>query len=333
MNQQVRTLNTPGLQWWGAIALFAAMLALSGCSREAAPPAASTSATAPPASVPARTAQVLIAAPRPDGAEWLLVDPNSGEARSLGTSPPRAELLALDDSAGDFYYRTGDVLWRDNWRAIERAAVRVAAAPPVTGTLHALWVDAGDGRLRALEMREPTAFEVKGMRAEPPDARPYWALLWVYRDGEWTLQERRPTSWAADGTVGPAVFDDLHKERGRSARSIDDASSCVRLCDESTELPPGVDPGQAEEWRALTYHGGRMVFGVLLGDTWHPVGPVVSQGRMVAPGAGESLRLQLRDDRLLVAPAALPTVAVVIELATGSRRELPTSATPPAWVD
>lgn len=324
-------------------ATCAGALLLAACSRDpaplpqAAPAPASTAASAPsPAANPQR---VLIAAPQAQGVEWRLVDAGSGGSRSLGAAASDVELWALDDSRGDFYFASATAIWRGNWRQQSQPVQppqRLASQPALEGALYAAWVDAGSGGLQAIEMREPKPAEAKRMKADPPDARPYWALLWTLGKDGWTVLEKRSTSWGADGSVGPAVFDDKRKEQGRSARTLDDAASCVKLCDDSVPAPAGVDPGEAQEWRTLPGTG--LLFGVALGDAWHPLGPVLASAadgrtRVLHSGGAEPLRLQWRHNRLLLSAATLPTEASVVDGQSDQRRALGTSATPPAWVD
>lgn len=316
-----------------AVLACVALSLLPACSREPAPlPAAPAAAFA---SVPQH---VLIAADRGQDVEWRLVDAVAGSSSPLGSAPADAELWALDDGPGDFYFAAGNDVWRGNWRSGVSAPQRLASRPASTGPVHAAWIDTGDGALHALEMREPTPAEAKGMKAEPPDARPYWAVLWRLDQGAWSMVARRATSWGSDGSLGPGVFDDLRRERGRSARALDDAASCVRLCDRDAPAPVGVDPAEAQEWRAWPDSDASLVFGVAMGDSWHPVGPVLArdgqgQLRVLLAGGGEALRLQRRQGLLLVSRATLPAAAVVIDLASGAQRTLDSSATSPAWVD
>lgn len=322
------------------VALLALLSIGIGCTRdEPAPPAASRSAAASAAARPAPApALLLLAAADPSGTAWFADDAHGGAARAVGRSAGPATLWAVDDPQGMFYARSGDGLWRGTWRPPEAPMQRVAGLPGAVGELHAAWIDAATGGVRALEMRPATAAEARTMSREPPDARPYWAVLWALQDGVWTSVERRATSWGVDGSVGPAIFDDLRRERGRSARSADDAASCVALCDDTVEAPAGIDPGPAEEWRSLPGSAGRVVFGVALGERWHPVGPVVllqpGQAPLrVAAAQVQGLRLQRRGDWLLVTPAELPATPRLVDLRDGRTRDLRETVTQPVWVD
>lgn len=319
------------------LSCLSALAVLSACSRPDTPAPMATPVASGPVT-PASTARVLVALPQGDGAVWQAIDPATGEARALGEAPRPVELWALDDARGEFYYRGGDAVWRDSWRAAEVAATRMAGLPPVTGVLHAAWVDAADGGLRVLEMHEPSDAEGQDMAPEPPDARPYLARLWAWRDGTWVQLAQRETSWGADGAVGPAVVDDLRQERGRSAQRVDAAAACPDLCEEEADAPTGVVADTAEEWRVLPGSGGRVRFGVALGERWQPVGPVTlgegrGPARLLWPADPQGLRLHRHGDHLLVAPAHPPADAAVVELGTGAQQALPPSLTPPVWVE
>lgn len=318
------------------LALFCIPLFLASCSRPDTPAVTAAASSATASSPPA--AQVLLAEPRGADAAWQRIDPATGQATALGTSPAPVELWALDDDRGEFYFRSGPAVWRDSWRSPDAAATRVAALPPLSGLLHAAWIDAADGGLRVLEMREPEPAEARRMRPEPPDARPYLALVWAWRDGSWVQVARRPTSWGADGAVGPAVADDLRHERGRSARRVDDSAACAMLCEDEAAAPAGVASDTTEDWRVLPGSGGRVRFGVALGDAWQPVGPVTlddggGPARMLWPADPAGLRLHLDGHRLMVAPTGLPAAASVVDLGTNTQRSLPASLTPPVWVE
>lgn len=321
------------------VALLAALLLGLGCTRDEPTPAAAPKPVA--ASAPARAAPapaLLLASADAGGTAWFVEDAAGGPGRAVGKSAGAASLWALDDPQGAFYARSGDGVWRGAWRVPDAPMQRMAGLPGTIGEVQAAWIDASTGGLRALEMRQPTAGEARSMSREPPDARPYWALLWRLQDGAWKTLERRATSWGVDGSVGPAIFDDLRRERGRSARGADDAASCVALCDDTVEAPAGIDPGPAEEWRSLPGSAGRVVFGVALGDRWHPVGPVVllqpGQGpRSVAAAQAQGLRLQRHGDWLLVTSAELPAKPRLVDLRDGSTRDLRETVTQPVWVD
>lgn len=311
-------------------------LILAACSRPDTPVVAATGSRTPAPSPSGP--QVLIAEPRGAEAAWQRVDPVTGQATALGVSSTPVELWALDDDRGEFYFRSGQAVWRDSWRSSDATATRVAALPPLTGLLHAAWVDANDGGLRVLEMREPPPAEAQRMHPEPPDARPYLALVWAWRDGAWVQVAQRPTAWGADGAIGPAVADDLRHERGRSARRADQSAACEALCEDEAAAPMGVASDTTEDWRVLPGSGERVRFGVALGDTWQPVGPVTlddggGQARMLWPADPAGLRLHLDGHRLMVAPTGLPAAAAVIDLDTSTQRLLPTSLTPPVWVE
>lgn len=298
---------------------------------------ATTSATTHPGSSRSQ-GTLLLAYAGAEQSVWLAQNADGSPPRTLGTTPGAATLWALDDTQGVFYARSEDALWQGSWRGAEGSPQRVSGLPPAAGAVHAAWVDAGTGALRALEMLPATAVEARDMLREPPDARPYWAVLWELQAGIWRILERRPTSWGVDGSVGPTIFRDLWRERGRSARAIEEGASCVTLCDESVEAPLGVDAGSAEEWRALPGTEGRVVFGVALGEVWHPVGPVLlrlpGQGaRVVAAGNDQGLHLQRHGDWLLVTPAELPSAPRLIDLRDGSARDLRETLVQPAWVD
>lgn len=311
-------------------------LILAACTRPDAP-AVAAAASAPPA-LPAAGPQVLLAEPRGADAAWQRIDPATGQATALGVSSAPVELWALDDDRGEFYFRSSQAVWRDSWRSSDAPATQVAPLPPLAGLLHAAWVDATDGGLRVLEMREPPPAEARRMHPEPPDARPYLALVWAWRDGAWVQVAQRPTAWGADGAVGPAVADDLRHERGRSARRVDESAACATLCDHEAAAPAGVASDTTEDWRVLPGSGGRVRFGVALGDTWQPVGPVTlddagGAARMLWPADPAGLRLHLDGHRLMVAPTGLPAAASVIDLGTNTQRSLPASLTPPVWVE
>lgn len=330
-------------------AVLAMMALAAACSRPGDTDAPATSATASSAAAPptaqasaasAPPAALLMAVPEGDAVHWRRVDAASGQVAALGQARAPVELLALDDTTGEFYFSAEGGLWRDSWRQPAQAAVRLAGLPSLRGVLHAVWVDAADGALRAIEMREATATEQRGMKLEPPDAQPYWAVLWMLQDGTWVQREKRATAWGVDGSVGPAVLDPLRHERGRSARRVDDAASCISLCDEDADTPPGVASDVAEEWRQLPHSGGRLRFGVALADRWQPVGPVVwlapgGAARMATPAQPEGLRLLLNSRWALVWPQAAGTPAqatTLVNLETGTATLLPASVTLPAWV-
>lgn len=307
---------------------------LASCSREQ--PTGSKRAAALPSARPA--ARLLTARVQPDGVEWLLQDAGGGLPQSLGLAAADAVLWALDDSRGDFYYVAGDAVWRDSWRNTTEPAARVAGIPAFSGIVHAVWIDLESGELTLLEMRQPTSAEALNMNPEPPDARPFWALLWRLHEGRWSTLHRRATSWGSEGAVGPSVFADLRHERGRSVRSVQDSASCPRVCNEPAATPTGVDISNAEEWRELPGSGGNLIFGVALGDTWHVTGPLIMHRagyppRALAPGSSDALLLDQRDGHLLVSQTLLPAVAVVINLSSGARRELESSACTPVWVE
>ncbi len=201
--------------------------------------------------------------------------------------------------------------------------------------MYAAWLDAASGQLQVLEMREATPAERKRIKLQPPDSSPYVAVLWTLTEGRWRIREARDTSWGSDGSLGPAVFDDLRRERGRSARRADDDASCVRLCDQTATAPAGMQANDAEEWRVLPGSNGQIVFGVALGDGWHVVGPVGSTatGKILHAASANELRLHWHQARLLVAPVRLPAVATVYDFASGARQMLPLSNTAPVWVD
>lgn len=287
----------------------------------------------------ARPTKVLTGVSQSEGIDWLLIDPATGAAEPLGHSAPGGELLVVDDAPGEYYFRDEAFIWKDSWRVPAAVAQKIAPWPPISGITHAVWLDEQAGAPRLLEMREPTAAETNGMSAEPPDARPYWAVLWGFDDGAWREIERRATSWGADGTLGPAAMDDLRRERGRSARAIDDAASCAgNLCSESPPGPPEGFKGQApEDWRVAVVTGGRLWLGVALGDKWHPVGPLLLEKPRATPqvlpaSTGAPLRLQVQGAQLLVSPETPPGAVYVIDLTTASRRDLTDTGTLPAWV-
>jgi hypothetical protein len=315
-----------------------AMLLVAACSRPAEPPAVAAVAT-PPAAAGSAPA-VLLAHVEADATAWLLVQAD-GASRPLGRSGRDSELLAIDDPAGRFVYRDGARLWQQSWRAPAPPQL-LAERPPLTGALHAAWLDRASGLLHVLEMREPTAAERRAMKADPPDAKPVWAVLWRHADGRWQAVERRATAW---GGAGAAVFDDLRHERGRSARTVANAASCEStLCDDVAPADLlgrlGAHSGQAEEWRRVPVPGGWLLFGVGLGETWHPTGPflfVPADGAgpvsvAVAP-ADEALHLQPKGARLLVSPAAPPGPAHLVQLPHGPVIPLGEAATTPAWID
>ena len=331
---------------WAVLAVIALAAACSRQGDADAPAASATaaSAAAPPAAqasaASAPPAALLMAVPEGDAVHWRRVDAASGQAVALGQARAPVELLALDDTTGEFYFSAEGGLWRDSWRQPAQPAVRLAGLPPLRGVLHAVWVDAADGALRAIEMREATATEQRGMKVEPPDAQPYWAVMWRLQGAAWVQHEQRATAWGVDGSVGPAVLDPLRHERGRSARRVDDAASCISLCDEDTDTPPGIAADVAEEWRQLPHSGGRLRFGVALADRWQPVGPVVwlapgVAAKMATPAQPEGLRLLHNGRWTLVWPqaaGALVQATTLVNLETGTATPLPASVTLPAWV-
>jgi hypothetical protein len=270
---------------------------------------------------------------------WKLADAGGAASEHVvGTVHAKAELWALDDERGQFYLRAGDGVWRGSWRGADEPLQRLGGLPAAKGALHAAWIDARSGDLRALEMRKPSAAEARRMKTEPPDARPYWAVLWGMKGAGWVELMQRATSWGADGSVGPAVLDDQRHQRGRSARSLADTASCATLCDETAPLPKGIEAPDAEEWRALPGTAGRVQFGVALGDRWHVVGPVVLQqpgaaARVVVPTQGQALHLQLRNRRLLVSGDESAKATWVIDLDTAQVLTLAATPTLPVWVD
>lgn len=340
----MRPGRRPGLWGWLAVMALAA-----ACSRQgetdtsaggsvASPAATPPAVQAPPASAP--PAALLMAVPEGDAVHWRRVDAASRQAAALGQAKAPVELLALDDTTGEFYFSAEGGLWRDSWRQTAEPAVRLAGLPPLRGVLYAVWVDAADGALRAIEMREATASERRGMKVDPPDAQPYWAVLWMLQGGAWVQREQQATAWGVDGSVGPAVLDPLRRERGRSARQLDDAASCISLCDDDADAPAGVASDVAEEWRQMPHSGGRLRFGVALADRWQPVGPVVwlapgGTARMATPALPEGLRLQANGRWALVWPQATGTPAqasTLVDLDNGNTTALPASVTLPAWV-
>jgi hypothetical protein len=327
---------------WAWIRPFAGVLALllaAACSREPAEAPAVAVAPAPAATAGSAPA-VLLARVQADAITWLLVQAD-GTARPLGHSSRDTELLAVDDAAGRFVYRDGARLWQQSWRA-PAPPQPLAERPPLTGALHAAWLDRDSGLLHVLEMREPTPAERRAMKPEPPDAEPVWAVLWRHTDGRWQAVERRATAW---GGAGAAVFDDLRHERGRSARTVASAASCEStLCDDVAPADLvrrlGERAGQAEEWRRVAVPGGWLLFGVGLGETWHPTGPflyVPADGAGPVPvavtAADEALHLQPKGARLLVSPAAPPGPAHLVQLPHGPVIPLGEVATMPAWID
>lgn len=317
-----------------AFAVLAAALLLCACSRDPATPA-----TAP---APATRPLLLLAVVQEGATQWLWLDPADGSRHPLGSSAADSELLAVDDEAGEFIYRSGDTLVRSSWRARAGAATSLGALPPIDGRLVALWIDRDSRTPMAIEMREPSAGAPAQWQPEPPDARPVWAVLWRWQDGRWQQRERRASAWGAAGAAGAGVLDDLRFERGRSRRTIDDAASCASaLCDDEPEAAltagwAGADDAP-DEWRRLPLAGGQLLFGVGFGETWHPVGPLrfVPAGqpaRLLPVDAGMALRLQPRDAWLLVSPELPPGPAWLFELPSGRRVPLGTVVTTPAWV-
>lgn len=338
-------VRPPRWAGWAALGLLAALLLglLQACSPESAQPAAASAPAASAAAAPGP--QLLLALSQADGVDWQRVDGASGQVHSLGRSPAAVELWALDDASGDFYFAAEQAVFRGNWRGAGRAPQRLGPLPPAPGRLVAAWLDAGSGTLRAIEMREPTRAEARRMTAEPPDAQPYWAVLWAHSAQGWAETDKRATSWGSDGSLGPAVLDDKRQLRGRSARALDDAAGCAaQLCDHEAPAPAGVAPAAADEWRSLELPGTRLVFGVALGDSWHPVGPLLALSdaappRLLLQGSAEALRLQPHQGRLLVSPQQPQTAASgavparVIDLASGKSLLLGPAATLPVWVD
>lgn len=313
-----------------AFAGVAAAVLLCACSRD---PATPTQAPRP---------LLLLAVVHEGGSQWLLLDPADGARHLLGSSSADSELLAVDDEAGEFIYRSGDSLVRDSWRARGGAATPLGALPPIGARVHALWIDRDSRTLTAIEMREPSGDESAQLRPEPPDARPVWAVLWRFQDGRWQQRERRASAWGVAGAAGAGVLDDLRAERGRSRRTIDDAASCASaLCDDEPEAAltaglAGADD-EPDEWRRLPLAGGQLLFGVGFGETWHPVGPLrfVPAGQVARPlpvDAGMALRLQPREAWLLVSPELPPGPAWLFELPSSRRVPLGTVVTTPAWV-
>lgn len=236
--------------------------------------------------------------------EWRVVEAATGQQTTIATTAREPTGLFADDTTHALTYREGDELWQIDWTAPGRPRV-LGRVPGVPGQLVAFWTDANNGRLRALEMRMRAREEIQGP-IEPPDGTPYYTIIHELDANAWRELRRIDTTWDADGTPGYHVADEERRERGWSALSVLEASSCrSSLCDDepSAELRAriGAIPADAQpdEWRRLALPEVKrdLVFGVAFGDTYHPIPPLF----LVADGA--SIRLAAnRDEPLRIAP-------------------------------
>jgi hypothetical protein len=275
------------------------------------------------------TSSIVYAAASGTQFEWRVVEAASGQHMTIATTGAAPTGLFVDDTTHALTYREGDELWQVDWTTPSRPR-SLGRVPAVPGQLVAFWTDVNSGRLRALEMRVRPPEEVRGP-IEPPDGIPYYAIIHELDSNAWRELRRIDTTWEADGTPGYHVADDERRERGSSALSVLEASTCrSSLCDEEPDAELrariGTIPAdtQADEWRWLSLPEVKrdLVFGVAFGDTYHPVPPLflLAADRTsirLAANRNEPLRIAQRGRYLLVTSEAEGANPEVIDAETG----------------
>ena len=324
MQSRLRALTSDARLRSGRCLLVTALAAGIGAAcGQASAPNSNTGSASPTAS------SMVYATAMGTQFEWRVVQAATGQHTTIATIAGEPTGLFADDTTHALTYREGDELWQIDWTTPgqPRSLGRVPAVP---GQLVAFWTDVNSGHLRALEMRVRPSEEVRGA-IEPPDGTPYYTIIHELDSNAWRELRRIETTWEAEGTPGYHVADEERRERGWSALSVLEASTCrSQLCDDepTAELRAriGAIPAdaQADEWRWLSLPEVKrdLVFGVAFGDTYHPVPPLYllagdRTSIRLAANRNEPLRIAQRGRYLLITSEAEGANPEVIDAETG----------------
>lgn len=268
-----------------------------------------------PGSSPEPKGVLLLYVAQGEAANQLrVVNVGTGTHRDTAKVPADAEVRFWDFSAARALLTTPDrSIWQVSWTSGESQPVASLPAD-LTGDLISIWVDEPGEQVRALEMRPVEKSAAEGRTVEPPDALPYDAIVWEHGgQAGWHVVQKIETSWGADGSPGYAVAKSERHEKGLSALTAKERTTCSELCEQDVPaevqqlLPKDLDVDAADlKLLDVPAASSRLIFSLAWGDGPHATGPawIISSGgavKQLPVAAGPPLRFAPNGTYLLVA--------------------------------